>query len=234
MSGHSKWATTKRRKEAVDAKKSSNFTKLAKDITVAAREGGDPISNFKLRMAIDKAKTFSLPKENIERAIKKGTGELGGEQLEQLVYEGYGSDKIAMIIEVVTDNKNRTVQEVKHLLGKFGGSLAGPGSVMWQFDYLGVISLDKSEISDEEQLALIDAGASDIKIKDGVTIYTKIDQLENVKKKVEELAFPVIDAGLEYVAKTLVKPHNEESLMKLFDSLDECDDVSSFYSNADI
>ena len=234
MSGHSKWATTKRRKESVDSKRSSIFTKLAKDIAVAAREGGDPTSNFKLRMAIDKARTYSLPKDNIERAIKRGTGELGGVQLEQLVYEGYGPENIALIIEVVTDNKNRTVQEVKHLLNKYGGSFAGPGSVQWQFDYKGVIILDKQNLNDEEQLTLIDAGADDFKIDQSVTVYTGVDQFENVKKKIEELGFPISEANLEYVAKNQVKPKNEDSLLKFFEALDELDDVSNFYSNAEI
>ena len=234
MSGHSKWATTKRRKEVVDAKKSANYTKLANIISVAARKGGDPETNFSLRMAIDKAKQYSLPKENIERAIKKGTGELAGTQIEEIIYEGFGLEGIALIIEVVTDNKNRAASEIKHISNKYGGSLAGPGATTWMFERKGVITLDKKELPDEEQLALIDAGASDIKTTDGVTVYTAMNAFEKVKTKAEELKLPILEAGLEYVAKDLIKPKNEESMMKIFEELDGCDDVSNFYSNADL
>lgn len=234
MSGHSKWATTKRRKEAVDAKRSSIFTKLANAISVAARQGSDPASNFKLRMAIDKAKSYRLPKDNIERAIKRGTGELAGQQLEELIYEGYGPEKIALIIECVTDNKNRTAQEVKHLLSKCGGALAGPGSVLWQFDYLGVITLDKQFLTDEEELSIIDAGADDLKTAKGVVIYTKADQLENVKRKIEQLNLTILESGLEYVAKNLVKPQNEEAIMKFLEALDDSEEINNFYTNTDI
>ena len=233
MSGHSKWATTKRRKEAVDAKRSASFTKLANIISVAARGGGDPEKNFSLRMAIDQAKSFSLPKENIERAIAKGTGELAGEQIEAIIYEGFGSEGVALVIEAVTDNKNRAVSEIKHLLNKYGGNLGGPGSTMWMFKHQGVITLDKEIITDEEELHLIDAGAADIKTEGNITVYTAIEQFENLKKKIEELKMPILEAGLEYVAKDTIKPQNEESLIKLFDELEACDDVNNFYSNAD-
>jgi YebC/PmpR family DNA-binding regulatory protein len=234
MSGHSKWATTRRHKEIVDAKRSSSFTKLANIITIAAREGGDPEMNFKLRMAIDKAKSLSLPKENIERAIKKGTGELGDNQIEEMVYEGFGPEGIALVMEVVTDNKNRASSEIKHLLSKYGGNLGGPGSTMWMFNQKGVITLDKKEIDDNLQLQLIDTGADDIKTENGVTIYASVENFEKIKQKVEELNLPILDAGLEYVAKDLIKPAKEESVLKIFEALDECDDVANFYSNADL
>jgi len=234
MSGHSKWSKIKRKKGAADAKRSANFTKLANAIAVAARGGGDPETNFKLRMAIDKAKSLSLPKDNIERAIKKGTGELTGQQIEEMIYEGYGPEGIALIIEVVTDNKNRASAAIKHILSKYGGNLGAPNSVMWQFDYKGVITLDNNELTEDIELKLIDAGAQDISTDDGITIYTAIQQFENIKKKVEELNLPILEAGLEYVAKDLVKPKKETSLLKLFEDLDECDDVNNFYSNAEI
>ncbi|MFA6304638.1 MAG: YebC/PmpR family DNA-binding transcriptional regulator [Patescibacteria group bacterium] len=234
MSGHSKWATTKHRKEGVDAKKSANFTKLANIISVAARGGGDPESNFKLRMAIEKAKEFRLPKENIDRAIKKGTGELGGEQIEEMIYEAYGPGGIALVMEIVTDNKNRSVSEVKHILNKYNGNLGGPGATAWMFNHKGVITLDKEKLSDEEELALIDAGADDLKTDEGVIIYTSPDQFENIKKKVLSLNLPILESGLEYVAKDLVKAPNEETVIKFFEELEGCDDVSNFYSNADI
>lgn len=234
MSGHSKWATTKRHKEIIDAKRSANFTKLANVISVAARKGGDPEKNFTLRMAIDKAKGLSLPKENIERAIKKGTGELGGNQIEELIYEGFGPEGIAFVIEIATDNKNRAASEVKHALAKYGGNLGGPGSTMWMFEQKGVISLDKKNLTDEEELNLIDTGAEDIITEGGITIYSNVEQFENLKKKIELMNFPVIEANLEYVAKDLIKPQNEESLIKLFEDLEAIDDVSDFYSNADL
>ncbi|MDP2586263.1 MAG: YebC/PmpR family DNA-binding transcriptional regulator [Candidatus Komeilibacteria bacterium] len=241
MSGHSKWATTKRRKEGVDAKKSANFTKLANVIAVAARSGGDPETNFKLRMAIDKAKEFRLPKENIDRAVKKGTGELGGEQMEEIIYEAYGPAGLALVMEIVTDNKNRAASEVKHVLNKYGGNLAGPGATMWMFDHRGVITLDKEKLTDDEELALIDAGALDIKTDSqaelgdgGVTVYTAPDQFENIKKKIAELNIPILESNIEYVAKDSVKVSNEETILKFFDDLEALDDVSNFYSNADL
>ena len=233
MSGHSKWATTKRKKESVDAKRSANFTKLANIISVAARGGADPDTNFKLRMAIDKAKAFSLPKENIERAIKKGTGELSGSQIEEIAYEGFGPEGVALVIEVVTDNKNRASSEIKHLMTKYGGSLGGPGATMWMFKQKGVITLDQKSLPDEELLQLIDAGAEDVKTDEGATVYTAVENFEAVKKKIESLGLPILESGLEYVAKDLIKPAKDEALLKLFESLDECDDVSNFYSNAD-
>ena len=234
MSGHSKWATTKRRKESVDAKKSTNFTKLANIISVAARAGGDPETNFKLGIAIEKAKAGRLPKENIDRAIKRGTGELSGQQIEELIYEGFGPEGIVFVIEAITDNRNRTVGDVKHIMSKYGGSLGGPGSVMWMFEHKGIISLDKNKISDDEQLALIDAGADDIESDNGVTIYTSIENFKKIKEKVESMNLPILEAGLEYVAKEKIKPKNEETVTKLYDDLDACDDVSNFYSNADL
>ena len=234
MSGHTKWSKIKRKKGVADAKRSANYTKLANIISVAARNGGDPDTNFQLRMAIDKAKSFSLPKDNIERAIKRGTGELEGQQIEEMIYEGYGPDGIAIVIDVVTDNKNRASANIKHILSKYGGNLGAPNSVMWQFQQKGVITLDKNELSDEEQLELIDSGADDIKTDEGITIYTSVNQFENVKKKIESISLPTLEAGLEYVAKDTVKPQKEESLLKLFEALDDCDDVNNFYSNADL
>ena len=234
MSGHSKWATTKRHKAIIDAKKSSIFTKLANLISLAARVGGDPEANFQLKMAIDRARSVSMPKDNIDRAIKRGTGELEGQQIEEFLYDGYGPEGIAIILEIVTDNKNRASQEVKHLLSKYGGKLAGPGSVLWQFDHRGVITLDLEKLNDEVQLSLIDAGAEDIKTEGGITLITAVDNLNNLKNKVEELNLPILDQGLEYVAKEIIKPEKDGSLLKLFEELDECDDISNFYTNANL
>jgi len=234
MSGHSKWATTKRKKEAVDAKRSSLFTKLANVISIAARDGGDPTMNFKLRIAIDKAKTMSMPKDNIERAIKRGAGELGGNQIEEIVYEGFGPDGIALVIEVVTDNRNRTSSEVKHILSKHGGNLGGPGTTMWMFEKKGVITLDKESLTEAEELSLIDLGIEDINQDGGITIYCPLDQFEEIKTKIENLNLPIMESGLEYVAKDQVAPPDEEKLIKLFEALDENDDVANFYSNANL
>lgn len=234
MSGHSKWATTKRKKESIDAKRSASFTKLANIISIAARSGGDPTTNFKLRMAIDQAKEYSLPKENVERAIKRGTGELLGSQIEEITYEGFGPENVAFVVEVITDNKNRAAAEVKHLLAKYGGSLAGPGSVMWMFERKGVIALDKTALSDDEELALIDAGVEDINADGGITLYTTMENFHKVKERLESLNIAVIEANIEYVPKEKVLPKNEETVTKLYDDLDACDDVSNFFSNANV
>jgi YebC/PmpR family DNA-binding regulatory protein len=233
MSGHSKWATTKHKKALVDSKRSSLFTKLTKNIQIAARGGADPAMNFKLRMAIDKARSFSVPKENIERAVLKGSGTGEGTILEENIYEGYGPDGVAIIIESVTDNKNRTAPDLRHILSKYGGSLGASNSVLWQFERVGVIYLKNAEISDEQELAIIDAGASDIeKSEDGVRIITSAENLQKVQDNIKSLV-EIDNAELEYIAKNKVKVEHTESLEKLFDALEENEDVSNYYSNAE-
>lgn len=235
MSGHSKWATTKRKKEATDAKRSGLFTKLAKAITVTARDGGDPETNFKLRMAIDRARKFSMPKDSIERAIKSGTGELKGNIIEENIYEGYGPNGIALIIETITDNKNRTISELKHALSQYGGKLGGSGSVIWMFERRGVIYLDAKTLAEEQELTLIDVGAEDIITNDdGIIIYTKDSDLNTVKQKIESLNFKVNDANIEFIAKDKIAPTNEDKIIKLMEALDGLDDVQNVYTNADI
>lgn len=235
MSGHSKWATTKRKKEATDAKRSGLFTKLAKAITVTARDGGDPETNFKLRMAIDRARKFSMPKDSIERAIKSGTGELKGNIIEENIYEGYGPNGIALIIETITDNKNRTISELKHTLSQYGGKLGGSGSVIWMFERRGVIYLDAKTLAEEQELTLIDVGAEDIITNDdGIIIYTKDSDLNTVKQKIESLNFKVNDANIEFIAKDKIAPTNEDKIIKLMEALDGLDDVQNVYTNADI
>ena len=166
MSGHSKWATTKRAKEGKDAKRSSLFTKISKIISVAARDGADPEMNFKLRMAIDKAKTFSMPKENIDRAVKKGSGDSGETRIENYIYEGYGPGGVALILEVLTDNKNRSASNIKHIFSKFGGNMGAEGSVRWMFETKGQITLKQSQLTEEDELKIIEAGAEDIENED--------------------------------------------------------------------
>ena len=231
MSGHSKWATTKHKKAIKDSKRSSLFTKLTKVITIAAREGADPDMNFKLRMAIDKAKSLSLPKENIERAITKGSGTGEGQALEEITYEGYGPEGTAIIIEVVTDNKNRSASEVRHLLTKHGGSLGG--SVAWQFERKGVIYLKNEKLTDDQELEIIDAGAEDIeKQEDSIRIITAMEDLQKVQEKLSQ-NFKIDNAELEYLPKNKVKPENQTKVENFFEALDECDDINNFYSNAE-
>jgi YebC/PmpR family DNA-binding regulatory protein len=232
MSGHSKWATTKHRKAVLDSKKSSLFTKLTKNVQIAARHGADPEMNFKLRMAIDKARSFSVPKDNIERAVAKGSGTGEANALEEITYEGYGPDGVAIIIEAVTDNKNRTAP-LRHILSKYDGSLGATNSVMWQFERVGVIYLKDAELSDEQELTIIDAGASDIeKSTDGIRIITAMENLQKVQDKIKNLV-EIDNAELEYIAKNKVKVNDEEKLEKLFEILEENDDVNNYYSNAE-
>ncbi len=234
MSGHSKWATTKHKKAIKDSKRSSLFTKLTKIITIAAREGADPDMNFKLRMAIDKAKSFSLPKENIERAIAKGSGTAENQNLEEIVYEAYGPEGIALIIEVVTDNRNRSASEIRHILSKNGGSLGESNSVMWQFNHRGVIYLKNKSLSDEEELKIIDAGAEDIEKDEGnIRIITAMENLQKIQEKLLATGFEIDNAELEYLPKNKIKIENKDKLEKLFDILDENEDINNFYSNAE-
>lgn len=234
MSGHSKWSTIKRAKEAKDAKRSNAFTKLSKIISVAARDGADPEMNFKLRMAIDKARAGNMPKDNIEKAIKRGSGELDGAQIESLIYEAYGPGGVAMIIEVLTDNKNRTVSDIKHILSKHNGNLGASGSVMWMFEPKGEIILNKENINEEEELKLIEAGAEDIVTEEEIKVICVIDNLESVKNKIDKQGFDIKSSDMIYVAKDKVTPENADKVLKLFDALDDNDDVNNIYANADI
>ncbi|HDQ23171.1 MAG TPA: YebC/PmpR family DNA-binding transcriptional regulator [Candidatus Uhrbacteria bacterium] len=239
MSGHSKWATTKRAKAATDAKRAVLFTKLAKAITIAAKDkGGDPASNFSLRLAIDKAKAANMPKDNIERAIKRGTGELQGSVIEEIIYEGFGPGGVALIIKCLTDNKNRASQQIKHILAKHGGSLAGPNAVMWQFEQKGVIRIENEKLagknSEELELQIIDLGAQDIKkLADSWVVYSHKEDLQKIKRGFENLGLEIDYAEIEYVAKETVSVESEqkEKLQSLFDSLEDEEDVDDYYTN---
>lgn len=233
MSGHSKWATTKRQKEVVDAKRSGLFTKLSKNISVAAREGTDPKMNFKLRIAIDKAKTASMPKDNIERAVARGSG-AGAGQLERVLYEGFGPEGIAVMVEAVTDNKNRTFSDIKHYFSKNGGNLGSANSVGWMFKLHGVIELS-SPLTNEQELTLIDAGLLEVRAHgDEQLLNTEPSKLQTVKELAEKMGLPVIEAATSYVAKELITPKKEETVLAFLDGLDELDDVDSIYTNANI
>lgn len=239
MSGHSKWATIKRKKAALDAKKGKIFTKLIKEITIAARQGGgDPAGNPRLRLAIDNAKAENMPAENIERAIKKATGELEGVTYHELTYEGYGPAGVAMLVEVATDNKNRTVAEVRHIFSKHGGSLGETGSVAWMFERKGVITLPKQNKSEDDILAIVlDAGADDLQTEEEFyEITTSVENFESVRKALQENNLKVDNASLQWVAKNTleVKGEDAEKVMKLIEALEDCDDVQNVYSNADI
>lgn len=237
MSGHSKWATTKHQKAAADKKRSNLFTKIANLISVAARSGGDPTMNFTLRLAIDKAKAANMPKDNIERAIKRGTGELGGQRIEEELYEVYGPSGTAILIEATTDNKNRAISEIKAVLNKLGGKLASSGAVSYLFERKGAIkSSHISAISDQEEteMKIIDAGAEDYeKVEDGYLIYTKMDGLKSVQDKLAEVGFKIESAELSWEPKTTVELSEEDSqkVIKLLEALDELDDVSNVSSN---
>ena len=239
MSGHSKWATTKRKKAAIDAKRGKMFTKLIKEITIAAREGGgDPAGNPRLRLAVDNAKSANMPQDNIDRAIKKATGELEGVTYHEFTYEGYASRGIALLVEVATDNKNRTVAEVRHLFSKGGGTLAETGSVAWMFNRKGVITLPKQGKTEDEILEIIlDAGADDLQTEeDFFEIQTSIESFEPVRKALAEKNINIENASLQWIAQNYVRASGEdaEKVVNLIESLEESDDVQNVYSNADI
>lgn len=239
MSGHSKWHNIQQRKGKQDAKRSSMFSKYSKAITMAAqRGGGDADTNFSLRIAIDKAKSVSMPKDNIERAIKKGIGADGSAQIEEVYYEGYGPGGVAIIIKCLTDNKNRTVADIKHILSKHGGTMGGSGSVMWMFEQCGLIQIEKNKLAgdrDEFEMNLIEAGADDISEEDNqIEIKTKIENLQKVLMKLKELGIEPDDSGLRYVAKDEV-PVSEDmraQISTLFELFEENDDVDDYYTNA--
>ncbi|GAB1421805.1 YebC/PmpR family DNA-binding transcriptional regulator [Anaerolineales bacterium] len=236
MSGHSKWSTIKRKKGAEDAKRGKVFTKLAKDITLAAREGGgDETSNAKLKLAIGKAKSANMPKDNIDRAIKRGTGEIDGGQLEELIYEGYGPDGIAFIVEIVTDNKNRSLAEVKHAFNKNGGNLANSGAVAWQFEQKGYIVLEEGKYDFEEVFMIAaEAGADDVADEEGlVAIYTPREAFGAVIQALQDNHYEIAESELRWEAQNTTELSIEQSLknMRLMDWLDNLDDVQNVSCN---
>ncbi len=238
MSGHSKWSSIKHQKGVTDARRGQLFTKLTREIIVAAREGGvDPGLNARLRLAIQKARDNSMPSDNIERAIKRGSGTLEGAALEEVVLEGYGVNGAAILVKALTDNRNRTVQDVRHMFTRHGGSLGESGCVAWLFDSMGLIMIKTSGL-DTEELALeaIDAGADDVKVEGAfVEIYTKLEELEMVRKALEEEDVPIDSAELSLVPKTLLELDDKAALqtLRLLDKLEELDDVQQVSSNVD-
>jgi YebC/PmpR family DNA-binding regulatory protein len=239
MSGHSKWSKIKHRKGADDLKRGNLFTKLTREIIVAAREGGGSTeTNFRLRLAVQKARDSNMPMDNIDRAIKKGTGELGGGSLVEMKLEGYGPNGIAILVNALSDNRNRTIQEVRSTFTRHGGSLGESGCVSWLFESKGIITINAENVNaDELALAAIDAGAEDVKVESGyVEVYTVPDQLEKVRQALEKNNVVIESSELVMEPKSLIKIDEKAGLqtLKLLDRLEEVDDVQNVYSNADI
>ena len=239
MSGHSKWSTIKRKKGAADAKRGKAFTKIIKEIMVAARMGGGDInSNPRLRSAVLAAKAENMPKDNIDRAIKKGTGELEGVTYEEITYEGYGPGGVAMLVEVLTDNKNRTVADVRHGFSKHNGNLGETGCVSWVFEKKGLILIDKAGVEEDRLLEVaLDAGALDVKDNGKeFDVTVSPSDFEEVKKKIEETGFKPTYAEVTMVPQTTIKLVGKEAeqMLKLMEGLEDSDDVQKVYANFDI
>ena len=241
MSGHSKWSSIKHKKGAADAKRGKLFSKLARSIIVAAKEGGaDPANNLALQNAIEKAKSYSMPKDNIDRAIAKGSGaDADADAFETIMYEGYGPEGVAVIVEALTDNRNRTAADVRHLFAKHGGNLGATGAVAWQFERRGVVVVDAARV-DEEELLLVaaDGGADDV-AEDGSTfqVTSAPEQLSAVRSAIEAAGISVESAELQLLPKTTVAVEDEtkaRQVMRLIDALEENDDVQDVYANFDI
>lgn len=243
MSGHSKWANIKHKKAKMDSQKGKIFTKLAKEISVAAREGGgDPEANYRLNAAIQKAKANNLPADNIERAIKKGIGELGGASYEQIVYEGYGPEGTAVLCQILTDNRNRTAGEIRHIFSRRGGNLGETGCVAWMFEQKGLLAVDMEEAKIQEDdllLLAIEAGAEDVQTEGNIAeIYTAPDAFTEVKTKLEQEGVTNFDvAEVSMIPKTTVTiddPEKAAKFLSLMDELEDHDDVQEVYSNCNI
>lgn len=237
MSGHSKWSTIKRAKGANDAKRGQIFSKLARAITISAKQGGsDPNANPKLRLLVDKARSSNMPKENIERAIEKGSGAGGADSLQEVVYEGYGPGGVAILIEAATDNKNRTTAEIKSMLDKHGGSMGTPGSVAFQFEQKGLILIEKNSTSSVEDtmLTIMDLEVDDVvDAEDGLEVYTKPNLLFQIKEGIESTGFNVKSAELTFTPKNALSVDESKinNVIKLIDLLDEHDDVQKVWAN---
>ncbi|MEE9288266.1 MAG: YebC/PmpR family DNA-binding transcriptional regulator [Bacteroidota bacterium] len=239
MSGHSKWATIKRKKAATDSARGRLFTKLIRELSIAAREGGgDPEANPRLRLVITTAKSSNMPAENIKRAIRRGTGELPGISYEQVVYEGYGPAGIAVLVEVVTDNKNRAVSEIRHALERYGGKMGELGSVAWTFRRRGVLVVPKNGLDEEKILTIaLEAGAEDLKSEDDYFEITALpENFESVKKALEENNIKIESAEMQMVPQSTIRVEGKvaEKVLKLMEALEEHDDVQHVFSNFDI
>lgn len=239
MSGHNKWASIKHKKAATDSKRGKIFSKLVKEITVAARSGGgDPVANSRLRVAVNKAKSVNMPADNIDRAVKKGTGELPGVTYEEAAYEGYGPKGVAIIAETLTDNKNRTSSDIRNIFSKKGGNMAGSGSVSWIFAKKGFIMV-KTDEADEDSLMSIalDAGAEDMKTEEGLyEITTSVSDFERVKSELEKSGIPIESAEITMIPSSTIRIDGEDAkrVLSLVEMLEDHDDVQNVYANFDI
>lgn len=239
MSGHSKWSTIKHKKEATDAKRGRLFTRLAREIAVAAREGGGNIeTNFSLRLAVDKAKGANMPKDNIERAIKRGTGELKGEDLVEVVYEGYAPNGVGLLIKVLTDNRNRTVAEIRHALSRNGGTMADAGAVSWQFDRKGYIGISPNG-GDAETIfdVAVEAGAEDVVISDDlIEVFAAQADFQTVRQALEDAGIETDTSELSMIPKATIQlaPKDALKVMAIIEMLEDLDDTQEVYSNLEI
>jgi YebC/PmpR family DNA-binding regulatory protein len=238
MSGHSKWATIKHKKAALDAKRGKQFTRLIKEIQIAARNGGDPDANPRLRTAILAAKAVSMPADNIKRAVMRGTGELEGGQIEEITYEGYGPGGIAVIVSVATDNRNRTVSEIRHAFSKNGGNLGEQGSVAWMFERKGQILIEKEKATEDQLMNLaLEAGADDVRDEgDNWQILSAPESHMTVVEAVEKSGLPIAEQGFAWIPKNTVdvEGNNAKGILKLIDTLEDHDDVLNVWANFDI
>jgi len=238
MSGHSKWATIKHKKAALDAKRGKIFTRLIKEIMIAARTGGDPESNARLRTAITAAKAVSMPADNIKRAVMRGTGELEGGQIDEMQYEGYGPGGAAVLVNVATDNKNRTVSEIRHLFSKNGGNMGEVGSVSWMFERKSQIFLDGGSATEDQLMGIVlDAGADDLRDHDGTwEILSAPEAHEAVLQALEKAAIQTESAEIAMVPKNTIKLEgkNAQAMLRLYDALEEHDDVQNVYGNYEV
>src|SRR5947209_2026019 len=238
MSGHSKWATIKHKKAALDAKRGKSFTRIIKEISIAARNGGDPDSNPRLRTAILAAKGVSMPADNIKKAIMRGTGELEGATMEEVMFEGYGPGGAAVLVNVATDNRNRTVSEIRHLFSKNGGNLGEQGSVSWMFERKSQIMVDAEKVTEDQLMGIVlDAGADDIRDGGGAwEVLSPPDAHETVLAALEKAGIPTESAEIAMVPKNTVKLEgkNANAMLKLYDALEEHDDVQNVYGNYEV
>jgi len=238
MSGHSKWSQIKRKKAKTDQARGKVFSKLVREITTAARLGGDPKMNMRLKTAIEEAKAVNMPADTLKRAIQKGTGELPGETYEEIMYEGYGPGGVAVMIKVLTDNKNRTAPEIRHTFTKFSGNLGEVGSVGWMFERKGIIQVEAARVDEDELLGLaLDAGAADMRRADSVFEVTAAPQdLENVRRTLEGRGVPIQSAEVTYVPQSTIRLEGKDAqqVLRLVEGLEELDDVQHVYANFDI
>ncbi len=238
MAGHSKWANRKHRKARQDAKKGNIFSKMAREITIAAREGGgDPDTNPRLRLAIDRAKQMSVPNDNIDRALKRGTGDIEGASYEEVRYEGYGPQGAAIMVDVVTDNRNRTAQEIRYVFSKHGGNLGESGCVSWMFNQKGLIVLQGDFDEEEVFLLAVDQGAEDVQTEEeALTIITPPEDFETVRRSLKDSGYSVEVAEITYLPTTQVQMSGQDAqtLIRLVDALEEQEDVQNVYGNFEI